>query len=269
MHLTVSGITIYPVKSLRGVAVSEAQVEPRGFQGDRRFMVVTADGMFLTQRNCRAMALLGARWETGSLILEGPDQEALSVVVTAGPTDEPLMDVQVWDSSVAARRVDPEADRWLSQALERPVCLVGMPESSVRPVSPSFDRGSDIVSFADGYPYLVIGDASLTALNQRLEEPVEMRRFRPNITVSGTEPFAEDDWRSFELGDVGFEGVKPCARCVMTTIDPDSAEAGREPLATLATFRTVSGQVMFGINAVPDGDGVVRCGDPVRVISRQ
>lgn len=214
------------------------------------------------------MALLSARWESESLVLEGPNQEPLSVAVPNASADAPLMDVQVWDSSVAAYRVDLEADRWLTHALERPARLVGMPESSVRPVNPGFDRGSDIVSFADGYPYLVIGEASLEALNRRLEEPVEMRRFRPNITVSGTEPFAEDNWHTFELGDVSFQGVKPCARCVMTTIDPESAKAGREPLATLATFRTVDGQVMFGVNAVPNAHGMVRVGDPVRVIAR-
>lgn len=271
--LTVSSITIYPVKGLRGVSVEEAVAEGRGFRGDRRFMVVDPTGRFLTQRECGRMALLQAFWDGDHLVLNNPTQGTLSI--RASLDAEPDTRVTVWDSEVDAATVSSAADTWLSAALDRPVRLVAMPETTRRPVNPEYDRGSDIVSFADGYPYLVISDASLADLNSKLAQSVEMRRFRPNFTVSGADSYAEDRWETFEAGAVRFCGIKPCMRCVVTTIDPDTGEREKEPLRTLATYRKRGNLVMFGMNAVPDlgetpstADRTVRVGDRVRVVER-
>lgn len=265
----VSSLTIFPVKSLGGMAVSEAVVEPRGFKGDRRFMIVDPDGAFVTRRECHAMAMVGARIDGDEVVLERSGASDLAFATQE--TARTPMSVHVWRSSVDAERVGPDADRWLTEALGRPVVLVGMPESSTRPVNPAYDRGADEVSFADGYPYMVISEESLADLNRRLDDAIPMVRFRPNITVAGVdEAYSEDRWQRFRLGTVGFEGVKPCARCVMITVDPSRVRSGermgQEPMRTLATYRTRTGGVMFGMNAVPDaGGGSVRVGDAVSV----
>ncbi len=264
MTATVSTLTLYPVKSLQGMPVREAYVEPRGFRGDRRFMVTTPDGEFLTQRECRSMARVGARLSNDVLTLSAPSQDPLDLPV-ADDDREPTR-VTVWQSTVGALRVGAGAEEWLTEALGRPARLVQMPDSTQRAVDPEYNRGKDTVSFADGYPYLVVGDSSLDDLNQRLgDQPVSMVRFRPNITVAGTDAYAEDGWKGFRIAQVAFEGVKLCGRCVIPTIDVETAQASREPLATLARYRTQNGLVMFGLNVVPDGSGVVRVGDPVFV----
>lgn len=264
----ISRLTIFPVKSLDGMDVREAVVEPRGFRGDRRFMIVDSEGKFITRRECHAMAMIRARIEGDEVVLERAG--AASLTCALEDSDRRPMAVEVWRSSVHAERVGGEADRWLTEALGRPVVLVGMPDSSTRPVNPAYDRGADEVSFADGYPYMILSEESLADLNGRLDDPIPMDRFRPNITVSGVEePYAEDRWQRFRLGSVTFEGVKPCARCVMTTVDPSRVRSGermgKEPMRTLATYRTRTGGVMFGMNAVPDARGTVRVGDPVAV----
>lgn len=282
--MTISELLIYPIKSLGAISVTETVVEGKGLRYDRRFMLVDPNGDFMTQRTNYQMALLDvAINETAELRVwhrHRPD-DVLTLPLTiptqtegAEPPRETI-GVTIWDSShVPALLVSAEADQWFSRVLEKPCRLVYMPETTHRDVDPAYAREQDAVSFADGYPYLLIGQASLDTLNQQLEEPITMLRFRPNIVVAGSLPYEEDAWQQFRIGDVEFFGVKPCARCVLTTIDPETGQKGREPLRTLATYRQWKHKILFGQNvlAKPTGAltlGTLRVGQPVNVLQRQ
>ncbi len=258
-------ITIYPVKSAGGIAVQEWNVEPRGLAHDRRWMVVTPDGDFLTQRDWPRMALLTPALEANILRLDAPGCEPLRVPRL--PEGERLT-VHVWRSVCEAVSAGADADAWLSTFLKMPCRLVYMPDDTRRSISPDYTAGEGIVSFADGFPLLLIGESSLTDLNARLAEPVPMNRFRPNLVVTGAAPYAEDDWAQVRVGDVLFHVVKPCARCAMTTVEQTTGErTGPEPLQTLAGYRREGGKVMFGQNLIPAAPGVVRVGDKVEVVA--
>ena len=282
--LTLSDLYIYPIKSLGGISVSEAVIEEKGFRYDRRFMLVTPSGTFMTQRNNHHMALIEVaieRSEESDRILRvwhrtRPDNVfSMPLTVSPGAYSETIP-VSIWDSeNVPAVLVSPEADRWFSDALDKPCRLVYMPDSTRRPVDPAYDRPElqgrpSAVSFADGYPYLLIGQASLDDLNQRLPQPVEMGRFRPNIVVRGSLPYDEDAWQQFRIGGMNFYGVKPCARCVLTTIDPSTGQKGREPLYTLAQYRQWKHKILFGQNVLADANtsGLLRVGQSVEIVSR-
>lgn len=281
--MTISKLYIYPIKSLSGIAVSEAVVEEKGFRYDRRFMLVSPpanDGAweFMTQRTNHQMALLDVTIHDQQLHVwhrHHPDNVlALPLTVTPSASTEKLL-VTIWDSeNVPVVSVSAEADAWFTNALEKPCRLVFMPESTHRAVDPDYALADDAVSFADGYPYLFIGQASLDTLNQRLAEPVSMRRFRPSVVVEGSLPNEEDAWAEFTIGDLHFYGVKPCARCVLTTIDPATGELGKEPLKTLATYRQWKKKILFGQNVLVNSlgttpPGTLRVGQSIGVTRRQ
>lgn len=276
--MEISALYLYPIKSLGGIAVSEATVEAKGFRYDRRFMLVDPTGVFITQRANHHMALI----DVAIVPSEGAG-DRLHVWHRHQPADvldlplEPNTDnlaplaVSIWDDEdVAAVAVGDEADRWFTAKLGKPCQLVYMPHSTHRPVDPAYAQPTDTVSFADGYPYLLIGQASLDTLNQRLPEPITIQRFRPNIVVSGSAPHDEDTWQHFRMGELDFYGVKPCARCVLTTIDPATGERGSEPLRTLATYRQWKHKILFGQNVLPADSiqGVLRVGQAIEVVSR-
>lgn len=251
-------IAIYPVKGLRGIAVTEAIVEPWGLQGDRRWMVVDAANRYLTQRDVPGMARLSAVPDAAGLILSGPGLAPLPVPVPHGPVV-----VQVWRDHVPAHDAGPAAASWLSAALGRPCRLVHMADPAARPVDPAYARPADRVSFADGFPLLVTNAASLADLNSRLPQPVPADRFRTNLQVSGAPAWAEDAWASLAIGPLRFRGPKTCARCVVVTTDQATGERprDREPLRTLSTFRRdATGRVVFGMNLIPDSTGRIAVG---------
>jgi uncharacterized protein YcbX len=283
LPMTISELYIYPIKSLSGIAVSEAVVEEKGFRYDRRFMLVSppqtdGDWAFMTQRTNHHMALLDVAIREQQLHVwhrHRPDN-VLGIPLTIAPSASPeTMLVTIWDSKgVPAVAVSAEADQWFTNALGKPCRLVFMPETTHRAVDSNYARANDAVSFADGYPYLFIGQASLDTLNQRLPEPVSMRRFRPSVVVEGGLPNEEDAWAEFAIGDLRFYGVKPCARCVLTTIDPATGEPGKEPLKTLTTYRKWKTKILFGQNALVEPSGttpldVIRVGQPIEVTRRQ
>ncbi|MBA3823276.1 MAG: MOSC domain-containing protein [Ktedonobacterales bacterium] len=264
MHL--SAMTVFPVKSLRGIETESAWVEARGLHADRRWLITNAQGDFLTQRTHPRMALV-----TTELVSEGVRCTAPGIAAITIPY-EPLapttLNVTVWQSTCQAHIVDATLDQWFSDYLGLACHLVYMPETTRRVVNPLYAAPGDIVSFADGYPVLLAGQSSLDDLNARMAEPLPMARFRPNLVISGTDAFAEDTWARIRIGTVEFAVVKPCARCVMTTVDPARGEfAGKEPLRTLATYRRDGDKVLFGQNAIPRGSGMVRVGDSVEVIA--
>lgn len=277
--MILSALYLYPIKSLGGIAVSEAVVDEKGLRHDRRFMLVTPSGTFMTQRTNPHMALIDVAITDDTLRIwhrHRPDNVlALPLTVVPDASAETLP-VSIWDDeNVPAVLVSAEADRWFSDALGKTCRLVFMPDSTRRPVDPAYDRPDEqgqpsAVSFADGYPYLLIGQASLDDLNQRLPQPVGMARFRPNMVVSDSLPYDEDAWQQFRVGDMNFYGVKPCSRCVLTTIDPATGQKGREPLHTLGTYRQWKRKILFGQNVLTDANvtGLLRVGQPVEIVSR-
>ena len=288
--MTISELHIYPIKSLGGISVSEVIVEPKGFKHDRRFMIVSPTGEFMTQRTNHQMALIDVAitevpdradtlrvWHRNRPddVLELPLSPFASMDDVNGASETML--VNIWDSKdVPAQTVSVEADQWFTRVLDKPCRLVFMPETTHRAVDPAYARDSeqDAVSFADGYPYLLIGQSSLDYLNQRASEPLSMVRFRPNIVVSGSDPYDEDSWEHFRIGELDFYGVKPCARCVLTTIDPETAKPGKEPLRTLSTYRQWKHKILFGQNVLAKSTsesplGSLRVGQRIEVVSRQ
>jgi uncharacterized protein YcbX len=262
---TLTAIYHYPVKGLAGLSVASAALTPRGLAHDRRWMIVTPEGQFLSQRQLPQMALLQPVQRGELFYLAHKQRDLPPLLLPAEPEAEPLT-VTVWDDRVAARAVSVEADAWLSEVLGRPCRLVYQPEEGHRPVDPRYAPAGEEVSFADGYPYLIIGQAALDALNARLAEPVPMDRFRPNFVFSGGEPHAEDGWDEFLIGEQAFRAVKPCARCQVVTIDQARARRGAEPLRTLATYRERDHKVMFGMNLLAlEGPGRVQVGDEIRL----
>ena len=260
MSVNVSAIFLYPVKGLHGYPVERAFVERRGLRDDRRWMVVGPDGVFRTQRDHPVMATIRTSVDSSGLALMRPSS---SVRVPLEPAGQEVA-VQVWKSTVLARFCSEEADRWLSGQLGEPVRLVKMGADSVRETSPQYSQPGDHVSFADGFPLLLASVASLEDLNSRMEVPVPMSRFRTNLVVAGSDPWAEDAWARIRVGQVRFRYAKPCGRCSVTTVDQDTGlPMGDEPLRTLATFRKVGNAVNFGANLIPDVEGWVGVGDAV------
>ncbi|MET7256393.1 MOSC domain-containing protein [Dyadobacter fermentans] len=266
MAITLSEIWVYPVKSLGGIRLTKALTEERGLRYDRRWMIIDEENVFITQRTHLKMALIDVALEEGGLKIYLRADPADFVLVPYQPATALPVTVQVWDDTAEALTVSDEADAWLTRQLDMKLRLVVMPDSTERKADPRYARHNENVSFADGFPYLVISQASLDDLNGRLAEPIEMRRFRPNFVISGTEPFAEDQWKHITIGDLRFEVVKPCARCVLTTINPETAEKGAEPLKTLASYRRNGNKILFGQNVTAQDFGELNIGDQVLVL---
>ena len=259
VSLRVSGLYAYPIKSCRGTSLAEAEVGTTGFVRDRQWMVVGPDGTFMTQRDWPALAGVDVRVVDDGLELTAEGMPQLAV-----RDPEPgaaRRRVVIWADQVEAAEAAADAGAWFGELLGTHCRLVRMPASTVRRVDPRYATARDRVGFADGFPFLLISQGSLDELNRRLEAPVPMNRFRPNIVVEGCEPHAEDGWSCVTIGEVSFRVVKPCARCVITTTDQLTGARGREPLRTLATYRRVGNKVLFGQNLIHDGTGVVRLGD--------
>ena len=266
-----SAINRFPIKSCRGWSVDSAVVEPWGLAGDRRWMVVDEAGEVITAREANRLVLVRPELTSDGLRLTAPDLPPLDV-----PTPDPAgqVPVAIWSSQLTAATAGSEADAWFSKAIGRTARLVHLDDPTRRPTSPAFSEPEDRVSFADGYPLLVATEASLAALNDVVVErsegahpPLPMTRFRPNVVVAGTEAWEEDDWRRIRIGDAVFRAVKGCARCVLTTIDPETAVRGREPIASLARVRRWDGATWFGVNLVPDTPGAtIRVDDEVEVL---
>lgn len=264
--VTLSALTVYPVKSAAGVALTSARVDARGLAGDREWMAVDDKRTFLTQRTHPRLALVSVAIADEGLALTAPGMP--SFTLHSPPSHAAVVPVRVWSDVCGAVPAGEEAAHWLSAFLGCRCELVFMPGESRRPVRAGGGAPASEIAFADAFPFLLVSEASLGDLNRRLATPVPMDRFRPNLVVRGCDPFAEDGWLRIRIGRIEFRVVKPCARCSTTTVDQVSGERGREPLATLATYRRVGNQVMFGQNLVHDGGGELRVGDEVTVLER-
>jgi len=267
MPATLSEIHIYPVKGLKGIDLEGARCTARGLEHDRRWMVVDRDGVFLTQREHPLMATVWTELSAEALTLSAPDRSPVDVPL-AHRGAQPIT-VRVWQSVCEAIPVSRYADAWLTEYLGLECRLVHMPEGTHRHSNPAYAGANRLVSFADGYAFLAIGEASLVDLNDRLTAKgsarLPMSRFRPNFVFSGAAPYAEDAWQDIRIGTAMMRAVKPCGRCAVTTTDQSTGEVrGPEPLATLAEYRG-SGEfgLMFGMNLVAIAPGAVRIGDAV------
>ena len=270
--LTLTQLYLYPVKSLGGVAVTEAEVTDRGLRYDRRWLLVDGQNRFLTQRQHAELALLAvAPACEGWLISHRQRPELLPLYIPFEATPERTMFVTIWDDLVWAWQGPEVADEWLSGALDREVRLVYMSDMVRRDVEPNLNPEGQLASFADEYPFLLIGEAALADLNQRLPAPVPMNRFRPNLVFGGGPAYDDDAWAEFQIGDVPFRAVRGCGRCLMTTIDQTTAikTPHGEPLRTLATYRKADGAPPFGQNVTGPGHGHLRLGDALTVLRRR
>lgn len=268
-----TALHVYPVKALGGIAPASAEVEPWGLAGDRRWLLATPDGRKVTQREQSRLALAHAEPLPGGRIrVTAPGMEPLEAEVPEA--DAGTFTVEIFRDKVEGVPADAEASAWFSEFLGTETRLLHMdaPEHR-RAIDPGFSAPGETVSFADGFPLLLTTVPSLNALNSLIEQgdhadegPLPMNRFRPNVVVDGTAPWAEDAWCRVRIGEVVFRVVKPCGRCVVTTTDQSSAERGKEPLRTLARHRRFGDQLVFGQNLIPEHTGRVRSGDLFEVL---
>jgi uncharacterized protein YcbX len=276
----VTALARYPLKSGRGEPLQHAIVEPWGLRGDRRWMVVDDLGEAITAREVHPLLLVRPELTADGLLLSAPDAPMLHVPVPDGP----MVPVSVWGSPLRAVQADAEACAWISKVIGTDARLVYLADPTQRPTNPLRTEPTDRVSFADGYPLLLASEESLEVLNDWIAEgpradegPLPMQRFRPSVVVSGAPAWAEDTWRRIRIGAVPFRIVKGCDRCVMTTLDPDTANGGKEPIATLARYRRWDAKTWFAVNLVPDipsfgadaedGAAGIGIGDEVEVLS--
>ena len=264
--LIISELLIYPIKSLRGISVKSANVTDRGFKHDRRWMLIDHFGNFMTQREYPQMAFINVEIEDTSLNVYHRNKKNLGKHSIPFNILKPkTIMVPIWEDTCSAILVGEETDKWFSKALDVECRLVYQPFESRRLVDQKYAKEKELVSFADGYPFLIIGQASLDDLNSKLVELLPMNRFRPNIVFTGGEPYQEDNMKNFKVGNITFYGVKPCERCAITTTNQDTAERLYEPLKTLATYRKFENKVLFGMNLLNEGFGEVKVGDIIEI----
>ncbi|WP_312358757.1 MOSC domain-containing protein [Stutzerimonas balearica] len=266
--MQLSSIYRFALKSAAGESLSAARTDSLGLVGDRRWMLVDAqNGRFLTQRLLPQMTLLQARWlAADTLGLTAPGQSPIEVKVPGA--DSPRCGVLIWKETLSVPDAGDAAAAWLSDWLQRPCRLVYLPAEQGIQIDQNYARPGERAAFSDGFPFLLIGQASLDDLIERVGRPLEMLRFRPNLVVAGAEPYAEDSWKRIRIGDLELRVVKPCSRCVIPTIDLLTAEraADREPLTTLLGYRKGEGGVFFGQNLIAERPGELAVGMPVEVL---
>lgn len=266
--MRLSALYRYPLKSAKGETLQQIGLDKLGLEGDRRWMLVDeASGRFLTQRAVARMSQLSALCnDQGGLTLSAPGQTSLEVPLPGA--DAALRGVTIWKDSLRVPDAGDEAGAWVSEFVGKPTRLVQVPQERARMTAAGYGKDDDRVAFADGFPLLLIGQASLEDLSSRVGRPLEMLRFRPNLVIEGSDAFAEDGWKRVRIGDIEFRVVKSCARCILTTIDPQTGErsADREPLATLQKYRAREEGAMFGQNLVNDTNGHLQVGMQVTVL---
>ena len=266
-NVALSGLYVYPIKSCAGISMDSAELSATGLRHDRRWMLVDEGGEFMSQRAHPRMALISTRLSNEHLTVAAPSMPDLEIPL--GQENGNLIDVTVWGDTNRGVLAGKGADRWFGEFLRFPCRLVRKPDDDPRLVDSHYAKSGDQVGFADGFAFLLIAEASLENLNDRLEDPLPMNRFRPNFVVRGCNPYAEDEWGRIRIGDVPFRVAEACPRCAITTTDQETGARGKEPLRTLATYRKFDSEVFFGRNLIHDALGTVRVGDSVEVTPRQ
>lgn len=259
-------INIYPVKSLPGISLEQSLVEERGLQYDRRWMLIDENNSFITQRLLPQMIFINPKIKNDKLIFKHIQKDMSPLVIEINQIPSTEVKVKIWDDLCIAKKYSQEINEWFGEALDANCSLVYMPDSTKRKTGVKYFPISQNVSFADGYPFLIVGEESLSFLNSKMNKPVEMKNFRPNLVFSGGRPHDEDNWQSIKIGKIKFSVVKPCARCVITTID-SNASKNKEPLSTLNTYRNFNNKIMFGQNALVHSFGKIKIGNTIIVES--
>jgi hypothetical protein len=263
-ELEITALYIYPIKSLAGISVGKSKVEFRGLEFDRRWMLVDENNQFITQRNFPLMALLQPEIKSSSIVVSHRNQKFEPIEFSMAQPMSKAESVTIWDDTCLAKEVSVVASEWFSAVLEMNCRLMFMHEESIRQADQRYAIGeSDKVSFADGYPILMVSEESMSQLNRKMRLNYSIDRFRPNIVFKGGTPHAEDTLRKVTINDVDLFGVKPCARCVLTTIDPQTTAQGKEPLKTLTTYRKLGNKILFGENFIPVNEGEITVGSQI------
>lgn len=262
--LTVSELYIYPIKSMAGLKINRAEITDRGFKYDRRWMLIDENNRFISQREFAVMALFKIAIQDDGLLITFKES---SLKVNFIPDSKELINIVIWDDGCTAQLVDKQADEWFSAKIGKKCRLVYMPDESLRETDPRYAPSGSVTSFADAYPFLLIGQASLDDLNSRLGDAIPMDRFRPNIVVTGSLPYQEDTMDKITINGIHFFGVKLCARCNIPTIDQQTAIASKEPSKTMAMYRVKNKKIYFGQNLVHSGTGFLSVGDEVNVLA--
>jgi uncharacterized protein len=264
-ELRISEIWIYPIKSLGGLQLSSSNVLQKGLEFDRRYMLVDDAGNFITQRKLHVLSLFKLEPGDGYFKVKYLNESRsipLEPVIETDPVN-----VTIWNDTVLAHEVPGDISKWFSDNLGLACKLVFFPETYPRPVEKEYQQQNEQVSLADAYPILIIGQSSLDDLNSRLETPVPMNRFRPNLVFSGGEAFCEDGWHDFRVGTANLRAVKSCARCILPTIDQETGEAGTEPIRTLSSYRRKNNKIYFGQNVLVRDATEIRTGDVIFIES--
>lgn len=270
MIARVASLHIYPIKGCRGISVDTARVQRSGLEFDRRYMIADEAGVFVTQRTERRLCLVSTEILGETIAIRAAHAKPIEIPLTPPSTEK--IPVSIWRDNVLGVEWNP-GSAWFSEFLGRPVSLVYIADQDLRTVNQEHAAPDDRVGFADAYPLLAIGHASLDDLRSRMTDEnaraMTMNRFRPNVCLEGLLPFEEDELSSLSVGSVSFRAPKLCDRCVVTTVDPETGQTGREPLRTLATYRKWDGAVWFGVNWIPQNSGVLRIGDALTVEERR
>tara|TARA_B100000945_G_scaffold284838_1_gene254718 strand:+ start:333 stop:1136 length:804 start_codon:yes stop_codon:yes gene_type:complete len=265
-HPELSKIILYPVKSASEIYLKNSFLEKRGLLHDRRWMVVDSSARFISQRTCPELALIKTEIIERTLRLSAPRMEILEMPLFQ--TEGIPQIVEIWGDRCKALAASKNAESWISQYLGKKCNFVFMPEYSNRQVNQDYAIGRNKVAFSDGFPLLLISESSLYDLNSRVNREISMKRFRPNLVVKNTEPYQEDNWNKIRIGDCELQIVKPCSRCVLTTVDPETGEfSGREPMETLAKYRKLNGEVIFGQNLISLSSGILELGMRIKIIN--
>ncbi|MDX1315700.1 MAG: MOSC domain-containing protein [Eudoraea sp.] len=264
--ITLSELAIYPIKSCAQISLTKATLGPFGLENDRRWMLIDNQGYMLTQRKLSRMCLIQCSVNNQQITLSAPGMQDIS----ATPEDTQLK-ATVWEDNCTALDCGNDVAQWLSQFLDTETRLVYFPATEIRQVDLNYAKQGDITAFSDGFPYLLISQASLDDLNSRLQHPVEMKRFRPNLVIGGCEAFEEDNWKQVRIGDIEFDIVKPCSRCVIPSIDPATSEKSAEPVKTLTSYRKRDNKIFFGQNVIARNnnsqkEAILEVGMPVEII---
>ncbi|MFY0639534.1 MAG: MOSC domain-containing protein [Bermanella sp.] len=266
MAVQVSQLFHFPVKSLKGSKLESMSIDEFGPQWDRRFMLVEKTGRFVTQRQSPKMGQISTHVNEGTLVLTfAEDQRAVNLKDLN--TIDQYMDVRVWNDEVRARLITSEVNTWLSNILNRDVFLCYMGDDTHRQVDLEFSQAGDRASFSDGFPFLIISEASVDFLSEKLGRHLEAERFRANIVVSGCEAFEEDQWKKIKIKGIEFELVKPCSRCVIPTLDLNTSQKQPDVMQVMLKHRKQGKHVMMGQNAIHRGLGVIKVGDVVELIN--
>lgn len=257
----VLSIHVYPIKSLGGISLQQAQADTAGFKYDRRWMLVDGENNFMSQRKTPRLCMFQQRFEKDQLIVSHKGSEVRMPLEQAEGSLEVF---KIWHHDTKAFEVDPAVSAWFERELQMKCRLVRMNEAHYRL---SAENGDLKMSLADGYPYLFLGTESLAFLNSKLDEAVDMNRFRPNIVYQTAKAHEEDQLNVFGLGEAEFKGSHPCGRCVMVGVDQTTGISAQEPLRTLNTYRKVAddNRVNFGMNVFCNEAGIVKVGDSIRL----